>query len=307
MDFSIALIQVAVMLAYAVPGYLLVKTKAVTGDNIPAFTKLLMFVCQPCMIVFAFNGVSFSYSILKDIFLFFIITLLLQLITMLIMCVVLKKKFNDIRYRVGIVATYSGNVAFMGIPLLERLIPNNPEVILFSTVFAVTLNLLGWTLSSAIITKNFKYVSLKKIFINPVIIALIPAFFLLISGVNLPSQFENSITFLGRMTTPLSMIIMGMRLATIKLKSLFTYPLNFIIVTLKQIVYPAFCFALLYFIPLRTDMKSAIIIMCCCPVASVVLNFTELLNEGQESAVRLVLLGTIASVVTIPFMILLLF
>ena len=47
-------------------------------------------------------------------------------------------------------------------------------------------------------------------------------------------------------------------------------------------------------------------VLTCCPVASVVLNFAELLGEGQEDAADMLLLGTILSVVTMPVMLLLL-
>jgi predicted permease len=45
--------------------------------------------------------------------------------------------------------------------------------------------------------------------------------------------------------------------------------------------------------------------MVACPVASVVLNFAEMLGEGQETAANLMLLGTSLSVLTIPVMVLL--
>ena len=47
-------------------------------------------------------------------------------------------------------------------------------------------------------------------------------------------------------------------------------------------------------------------ILCAAPVASVVLNFAEMLGEGQENAANLVLLGTVFSVATLPVMTLLL-
>ena len=45
--------------------------------------------------------------------------------------------------------------------------------------------------------------------------------------------------------------------------------------------------------------------MMACPAASVVLNFAEMLGEGQETAANLVLLSTMLSALTIPLMVLL--
>jgi predicted permease len=46
--------------------------------------------------------------------------------------------------------------------------------------------------------------------------------------------------------------------------------------------------------------------MFACPVASVVLNFSEMLGQGQKTAANLVLLGTGLSAITIPLMVLIL-
>ena len=53
-------------------------------------------------------------------------------------------------------------------------------------------------------------------------------------------------------------------------------------------------------------MKAVLYIICCCPVASIVLNFSEILGEGQKEAASTVLLSTILSILTLPIMTLLL-
>ena len=67
MEILTTLICVAVMLAYAVPGFLLVKTKLVKADAIPAFARLLMYVCQPFLTLYAFSRVKFTTQSLIDI------------------------------------------------------------------------------------------------------------------------------------------------------------------------------------------------------------------------------------------------
>ena len=48
------------------------------------------------------------------------------------------------------------------------------------------------------------------------------------------------------------------------------------------------------------DVRTVMFIIGACPVASVVLNFAEMLGEGQEEAADVFLLGTIMSIVTMP-------
>ena len=59
-EFLITLATVGIMLAYAVPGYILIKVRAVKADGISAFSKLLMYVCQPFLTLYSFNRAEFT-------------------------------------------------------------------------------------------------------------------------------------------------------------------------------------------------------------------------------------------------------
>lgn len=305
MSFTITLTAVAIMLIYAVPGFIFVKTKQIHPNAIPAFAKVLMYLCQPCLTVYSFGKAEFYQDLLKDIALIFFLSIFLQIFMLLFFNFVFRKKKNIIKYRVCIIATTLGNCAFMGVPLLEAIMPDYPEAIIMSVSFCAGMNLLGWTIVSAIITNDRKYISIKKAFLNPAILSLLVAVPLFVFNVNLPSQVDNMITLLGKMTTPLCMLIMGMRLATMKIKPLFTDRLQYITVVIKQILMPLIGFGLISIFPVSSDLKKTMFILCATPIASVVLNFSEMLGEGQETAANLVLLGTLSSILTIPLMMLL--
>jgi hypothetical protein len=116
----------------------------------------------------------------------------------------------------------------------------------------------------------------------------------------------NMIGVTGRMATPLSMVIMGMRLGTMKMSALFKDIKVYITVAVKMLVMPLIAFAFVYFLPISSGMKMVFYIVSACPSASVVLNFSELVGEGQKEAASMVLSSTILSVITMPVMMLLL-
>ncbi len=101
------------------------------------------------------------------------------------------------------------------------------------------------------------------------------------------------------------MLIMGMRLATVKAKALFVNSLQYFSVAVNQIVFPLFVFGALFFLPIAAEIKVCMFIMCACPVASVVQNYAEILGEGQDTAANMVLLGSILSIATLPLLALL--
>ena len=58
MNFTVTLQCVLIMLAYAVPGYVLVKSKKVPEKSISSFAALLMYVLQPFLTIYSFQQVT---------------------------------------------------------------------------------------------------------------------------------------------------------------------------------------------------------------------------------------------------------
>ncbi len=61
MNFGLTLTEVLLMFAYAVPGYLLVKSRLVGEKAIPGFAALLMYVLQPCLCIDSFRQITYTY------------------------------------------------------------------------------------------------------------------------------------------------------------------------------------------------------------------------------------------------------
>lgn len=305
MDFILTLTSVGILLLYAVPGFILSKVKAIKTDVLPAFSKVLMYVCQPCLTLYTFNDVEYSWPLFKQMLLFLLAITVVQLIMMGAFYLAFLKKQEDVRYRIYTVASTFGNCAFFGVPILESLLPGTNATV-FSNMYFVSMSLLGWTVACAVITHDKKYISVKKIVFNPAVIIMAVALPLFVFGIKLPTKLYGAVSLMGKMTTPLCMLIMGIRLGSMSVKAIFSGKLQYFIVFVKQMVFPLLALGAAYLIPWDTYIRQAMYIMACCPVASVILNFAELLGEGQEEAADMLLLGTIFSVVTMPVMLLLL-
>lgn len=219
---------------------------------------------------------------------------------------------QDVRYRVTTVATTLSNCSFLGVPLLEAIFPNSPNVAVYSMMYFLSMSLLGWTLVSAIITRDKKYISVKKILINPATLSIVislPFFFtgfkIGFENGELLGQIGNMIDILGKMTAPLCMLVLGMRLATVKVKNLFNNWQQYLAVFVNQVIFPLFTLGILMLFKVDTELRWCMFIMCACPVAAVVQNYAEILGEGQDVAANMVLLGTLSSIVTLPLMALL--
>ena len=303
----IAFIAVAVILFSAMPGFLLVKKKMISESAIPAFSKLLLYVASPCLVIFSFTSSPFSVEKLIDLGVFALVTLVLHGVMMGGAYLFLRKKYKQTIYRIITVATTFGNCAFFGIPLIEALLPElAPQLIIYTSVYSFIMNVLGWTVASAIISGDSRYVTVKKILLNPTAISTAVALLLFITELPIYPDLGNMIEITGKMCTPLSMLIMGMRLATVKLPTLFTNYRIYLTVAAKQLLMPLVGFAIVFFLPVDAGVRAALFIISACPVASVVLNYSELVGEGQKEAANMVLLGTMLSIITLPIVMLIL-
>ena len=304
--FLTTLISVAIMLAYALPGFLFVKLKKVSQDSISAFAKLLMYICQPFLTIYSFNkilvdapDVSISET-MKSCGIVFGLSIGIMMFLIFIFYMIYNKKLEDVKYRIATIAVAFGNCTFMGIPILEALFPSNPEVALYSTIFFISMSILGWTIGSSLIARDKKYIKIKNILLNPAIIALVIALPLFLTKTVLPSVLDNMVTILGKMSTPLCMIIIGMRFGTVPIKPIFTDPLQYISMAVKLIAMPLLMILVVYFMPIDVTIQKSLIIMAACPCAAVVLTFSELIGQGQDKACNIILLTTLLSVVTLP-------
>jgi predicted permease len=219
---------------------------------------------------------------------------------------ILRKKYEKVEYRIYTLAVVFANVGFFGMPVIEAILDSHPEAVIYSSVFSVIMNILAWTLASAIISQDRKYISIRKAILNPAAIVVIVAIPLMIFGIEFPPQISTMFTLLGKFSTPLCMIIMGMRLATVNLKELLTVKNQYLTSIVKNVAVPLISFPILYFLPINSTLKMTIFILTCCPIANINISFAEFLGRGQKTAANIVLISTLGSIATMPVILMLL-
>ncbi|MCQ2537038.1 MAG: AEC family transporter [Lachnospiraceae bacterium] len=193
MMFRITFTTVAIMLLYALPGFLMVRTKLIKQESISAFASMLMYVCTPALTFYSLNKIEYSAEIMGKLGLFFVIAFFIMLVFATLAFLVFRKKYEERQYRIYTIASFLGNCTFMGVPLLEALFPEAPIAVAYSIAFFLAMNIICWTFGSYVITQDRKYISLKKVFINPAVLSVIVAVPLWMLGFPLPGMLMDSI------------------------------------------------------------------------------------------------------------------
>lgn len=306
MGFSIVFLNVFIMLLFLCCGFLLVKLHKCEVSHAKSFSGFLLYLCGPAMIISAFQTMEYSAENFGKIGIFFGTTLLIQLIFFGILYAILRRKHADAKYRILTVGALLGNVGFFGLPVVTALFPDQPIVACYSSMYVISMNLLVFTVGVFMITNERKYISLKAALLNPTTIAVFLALPLYLLNIHLPEFLGNAVSLLGKMTTPLCMLILGMRLTTIPLKKLFTRPFAYMVCFLKLIVFPLFAYLSVLLCPyFDHTFKISLFVLSAAPSASVMLSLAELHGCEQELCANVTLLTTLFSILTIPVLMLL--
>lgn len=301
--FGITALKVLMMIAYGVPGYILVKVRALGEDSIKVFAKFLLYVCQPALSLYTLSSVDSTPQLIKELWIFFGVTLVGQIAIILLYYLVFNKRIKtDFAHRVCAVAGACGNVGFFGVPLLEYLIPNVPEVRVYSAAFSIAMNVLGWTLGLLMMTGNKKYIKLKAVFINPSVITFAISFTLFAVGFKFPDLPAEYIETLGRMSTVVCMTVLGMRLATKNLLKIFTNYKIYIAAFAKLIISPIVIGALFSVLPVGHEVRTSAFILACCPCATMIQGLAETHGGDGRTAADIVLSTSLLCIFTIPLM-----
>ena len=298
----VAFTNVLLTLIYIIPGFLSRKTNITKAEHLPSISAILVYVCSPCMIVASFLDTERSWNNIGNIMLFFAVSLVIQAILTFVLYSIFRKKFEDAKYRMLTVSFGLGNAGFFGIPIIEALLPGHPEVACFACVYIVGMNMITFTLGAYCLTGDKKRMEFKKAFLNPSFISLVVALVLFALNVKsiIPNMLLDAMRLLKSTTTPLCMIILGIRLASVSFKKLFTRLYVYIICACKLLLFPFICLGIVYLLPLDPIFKAAMFILGGTPCAAVMLNLAEMYDGETELAANCVLLSTLLCVFTIP-------
>ena len=308
-ELLIMLRSVLMFIALALPGFILVKTELIKKEQSEPLAKLLIYIGLPMLI---FNGVVNNVTIdgasMLVIGIAASIGLIYQLATFFATRLLTAMEKNEkTRGMMRFSAAFNNN-GFLGIPLAMAVFGGGSPVVTVLIVINIMTNILLYTLGIYLVSGDKSKISWKKAFLNPVLIAFLIGLAVNLIGVKtyVPEIVSFS-THFSNIVTPLSMIVLGMKLGGIKFTSVFKSAKLYYVAALKLILFPIMIVAVL--IALKTATGGAIIddsvvlgafIAFAVPTAGLASTFADCFDGDTDNAVIFTLGTTILSVVTIP-------
>jgi predicted permease len=303
--FLSMLSSVAIFVALAIPGYLLIKTKTLKVEQSIALSKLLMWVGMPFLILSSTLRLRFTSTLVKGMGISFGLTIAYVAVWFFITAFLTKKEGEVKKQGMMRFCMMFSNNGFLGLPLAAAVLGEGSDAYLYLVISNVLTNLLMYTVGVYFISGDKSKMSLKKVILNPVLISFVIGLIFNFTKVyeHVPQILTYS-DYLKGIVTPVSMVILGMKMASVKLTTLFTKGKIYFVSALKLIAVPVGAVAIAYFLGEWTGVGVAIafamLIAFGTPTAGLASTFADAYQGDEEGAAVYTLGSTLLSVATLP-------
>ena len=292
--------QVLVLFVLILAGFVSAKLKLTRPEMAGYFSSFIINVTLPVMLFTSFQR-SFSSELLGEAGLALGLSVLIYGLSFL--AAFLYPKVLGMKGPERGVHRYAliiSNCGFIGYPMVEAVL--GPEYIFHAVIFNIPYSLLAFSLCAWLIAREGTE-SLKinwKTFINPNVIATCLGLLCFIFSVRLPELLYRGLRMTGDITSPLSMIMIGIILAQADIRQVFGRWQIYVTALIRLLVLPAAAGFLLYFLGVRGPLFAMAVLLTAMPAGSSTSMIASLYGIAPEEASSLVFLSTLFSLITIP-------
>ena len=301
--FSNSLISLAICLAV---GFFCRRRQLFDDHQTAGMMELLVKVAMPCAVFMSLMRPFSTALLLECVAAFFITGAIFLLGGVMGIGVARIMKASPLERKSWRFGLTFGNIGFMGIPVITAVF--GYEGLFYVAMALASFNLITFTIGIKIFDTEgtTKTNPLQVIIQNPALAGTILGFIFFLTGLRLPAPVEGGVALIANINSPLSMILVGALLARHPLKDTFTdirvLPPN----AVKLIVIPLLSLLVLrWFIPNPIMLGTIVTLMAMPPAANTAI-FAEKFGGDSVAATRLVIVGTLLCVITVPLISLLL-
>ncbi len=192
------------------------------------------------------------------------------------------------------------NTAFMGYPVVQALY--GEESIFYTTIFNFGYNVLFYSYASFLIDRDAGAASKfePRRLLTAGMITGVLSIALYFAGIKLPDIILEPASFIGDVTTPLSMLVIGSNMASYSIKDIFGERRIYVMTVLRLLVIPLIT---ALYLSMLTDNRP-LICMAAMTVGMPVGSMLAMAGSKYEATARIsnisVVMSTLCSMITIP-------
>ena len=298
MSSLVVLEQMVMIFILILTGFVLYKKKMISDSASKDLSALVVNVCSPGLVIVSmFNDLSqiprenvIFVGAISVIFYLFLIFFGYFLVWVLKVPGHLKNAY--------VLMTVFGNTGFIGIPVALAII--GPESMVYVIVFNFLFNLTIFTFGIMLLKKDNQGKKQSwKDYLSPGLLACIAAFAIYWFHIELPEEIETLAGYYGNACTLLSMIVIGISLAGMKVKDMMKNRRLLVLVFIRFIAFPILLALALR--PVLSDLliREVVLLMAALPVGNFPAMLCEQYGRDPKPIAEGIVVTTILSVFTI--------
>lgn len=285
--------QVVILFLVVLVGALCRKLRFFTDETIRGVTQLVVNITLPVLTVYNMQR-PFETRVLIN----FLLTLGLSIVAILAALLgslfLFRNRPHDKR---AVLANLEGfsNSGFMGYPIILAV---NPDWMIYAVAYNIAFVFVTWTVGVSLF-QGRQNISLKRVLLNPNVISAFIGFAVFCLNITLPNILSQTMSLVGGLTTPLSMLLIGTRVCGIRPCDLKDKDYH-IAAALRLIVLPLL--ALLLLRPLHLDdcVWRTIYLLTAMPCGTLTAMQAELYGRRQPFCRAAIAYSTLLSLATVP-------
>lgn len=283
-----------------VVGYLMYKVQIIDDAATVRYTRMVLNISLPAQIITSFveNRGAISTGEVLTVFGISIFSYVIFGVAGVLFLVLTRAPKEE--RGTWMFMSLFGNVGFMGFPVIVTIFGD--EALIYAVIFNVIFNIVVYSVGIVLISggKGGHSFNLKLLLNIPFISSLISVA-MFFCGISLPRVLVTSLNYLGNLTTPVAMLILGATIASMPVKELFDDWRVYVFTAFRLAVIPLATMVILHALNITSpQIAGVMIVLAAMPVAT---NTTMLAIEyGGETqlASRGIFFSTVLSVITIP-------
>lgn len=283
-------------------GYAVVKAGLMKSSESKSVSVIMVYLVIPCVILNAFQ-VEYTPDVQKGLLLACAAAVAVHILLLLLTAILKKPLHLDVIERATII--YS-NAGILVIPLVQELL--GQEYVIYSSAYIAVQLILIWTHCKNMLCEEDK-LEWKKVLLNVNIISIIAGVVLFIFRIQLPSGAQDVLNMMNNMIGPLGMLLAGMVIAEVPLKTVFTRKRIYLSAALRLFIYPVFVLGLMKVIQTFASIQDSkqilltVYLASITPACATVTSMAQLYDKDAAYSSSLYVLTTLLSIATMPVMV----
>ena len=298
MDLSVIVNGVISLFLIILVGVYAAKKRIITKEINKGLTNILLKITLPCLVVSSFIF-DLSDELKDNIIRCFIYSPLVLIISIVISYILLIPIKGEKKIIIQFANVFS-NCGFIGFPIVFSIYGN--EGVIYASIFNLFFTAFLWTYGVILFNGKMKREDIKKVLLNPAIVAVFIGLIIMIFGFDIPSVLSSTLDLVGNMTSPLSMIIVGVILGNAKIISYLKDKTIYYSAFLKLIIMPCILILISKLLKDTSLVIKTLIIVTAMPAAAMTSILAESFDKESEYSAVIVFMTTLFSVITFPIL-----